>query len=97
MGADDILEVQDLEVCYTTRFGTPARHPRPEPHACIAARPTAWSGESGCGKSTLAFAIMGYLERNALDHPGEDPVQRRGPAEEVAARRCGRSGGKRSP
>ena len=64
MGADDILEVQDLEVCYTTRFGTlRAIHDlnltlrRSETYGVV--------GESGCGKSTLAFAIMGYLERNA--------------------------------
>ena len=64
MGADDILDVQDLDVCYTTRFGTlRAIHDlsltlrRSETYGVV--------GESGCGKSTLAFAIMGYLERNA--------------------------------
>src|SRR5271157_1506531 len=64
MGADDILEVQDLEVCYTTRCGTlRAIHDlnltlrRSETFGVV--------GESGCGKSTLAFAIMGFLERNA--------------------------------
>ena len=64
MGADDILEVRDLEVCYTTRFGT-LRAIRDLNLTLRRSETYGVVGESGCGKSTLAFAIMGYLERNA--------------------------------
>ena len=60
---DPILQIQDLDVCYTTRSGVRAAVKgldltlrRNETYGVV--------GESGCGKSTLAFAIMGYLERN---------------------------------
>jgi peptide/nickel transport system ATP-binding protein len=64
MGADDILVVQDLDVCYTTRFGT-LRAIRDLNLTLRRSETYGVVGESGCGKSTLAFAIMGYLERNA--------------------------------
>jgi peptide/nickel transport system ATP-binding protein len=63
MSADDILQIQNLEVSYTTRSGRlrairdlSVSLRRNETYGVV--------GESGCGKSTLAFAIMGYLERN---------------------------------
>jgi len=62
--ADCILEVRDLEVDYVTRAGAlrairglDLSLRRNETYGVV--------GESGCGKSTLAFAIMGYLGRNA--------------------------------
>jgi peptide/nickel transport system ATP-binding protein len=69
-GMDDILEVRGLEVSYVTRAGTlrairnlDLSLRRNETYGVV--------GESGCGKSTLAFAIMGYLERNALVTGGQ--------------------------
>jgi peptide/nickel transport system ATP-binding protein len=60
---DDILEIQGLEVSYTTRHGT-LRAIRDLNLSLRRNETYGVVGESGCGKSTLAFAIMGYLERN---------------------------------
>ena len=67
---EDILEIKGLEVSYRTRAGRfsavrglDLSLRRNETYGVV--------GESGCGKSTLAFAIMGYLERNASVPAGQ--------------------------
>ncbi len=64
MDRDVILDIENLEICYTTRHGdlkairdVSLRLFRGETYGIV--------GESGCGKSTFAFGIIRYLERNA--------------------------------
>ncbi len=70
MPVDDILQIRDLEVSYSTRSGT-LRAIRDLSLSLRRNETYGVVGESGCGKSTLAFAIMGYLERNGAVTRGE--------------------------
>ncbi len=55
-----VLEVEDLEVTYSTREG-PVRAVRGGSFEIWPGDALGLVGESGCGKSTLAFAIMNYM------------------------------------
>ncbi len=58
-----VLEVEDLEVTYSTREG-PVRAVRGASFEIWPGDAHGLVGESGCGKSTLAFAIMNYMAEN---------------------------------
>jgi len=58
-----VLEVEDLEVTYSTREG-PVRAVRGGSFEIWPGDAHGLVGESGCGKSTLAFAIMNYMAEN---------------------------------
>lgn len=58
-----VLEVEDLEVTYSTREG-PIRAVRGGSFEIWPGDALGLVGESGCGKSTLAFAIMNYMAAN---------------------------------
>ena len=58
-----VLEVEDLEVTYSTREG-PVRAVRGGSFEIWPGDALGLVGESGCGKSTLAFAIMNYMAAN---------------------------------
>lgn len=58
-----VLEVEDLEVTYSTREG-PVRAVRGASFEIWPGDALGLVGESGCGKSTLAFAIMNYTATN---------------------------------
>lgn len=58
-----VLEVEDLEVTYSTREG-PVRAVRAASFEIWPGDALGLVGESGCGKSTLAFAIMNYMAEN---------------------------------
>ena len=58
-----VLEVEDLEVTYSTREG-PVRAVRGGSFEIWPGDALGLVGESGCGKSTLAFAIMNYMAEN---------------------------------
>ena len=62
--AQPVLRVEDLQVTYETRRGD-VRAVRDVSFEVFQGESFGLVGESGCGKSTAAFALMGYLSRNA--------------------------------
>jgi len=78
-----VLQVEHLEVTYTTRAG-PAKAVRDVSFEIWPGDALGLVGESGCGKSTLALAIMKYVAKNAavaagrILFRGQDIVQTSG-------------------
>jgi peptide/nickel transport system ATP-binding protein len=78
-----VLQVEHLEVTYTTRAG-PVKAVRDVSFEIKPCDALGLVGESGCGKSTLALAIMNYVAKNAritgghILFCGEDVVQKSG-------------------
>ncbi len=78
-----VLQVEHLEVIYTTRAG-PVKAVRDVSFEIWPGDALGLVGESGCGKSTLALAIMNYVAKNAavtagrILFCGQDVVQKSG-------------------
>jgi len=78
-----VLQVEHLEVTYTTRAG-PVKAIRDVSFEIWPGGALGLVGESGCGKSTLALAIMKYVAKNAavtggrILFCGQDIVQKSG-------------------
>ena len=69
-----ILEVDDLQIHYSTRDGA-ARAVDGASFAVPEGRIVGLVGESGCGKTTAVRAIMGVLAENGRRAGGRDRLQ----------------------